>query len=201
MYAQLLMAASFAMAAYQDVRDRAVSDLVWIPGVAGAVYSIYWAFPNAEFPIAKLALVAVAALVFTMLGGIGQADAIALVLISADPYNLSPIFPLLGAAAVMAIHIGYEFLVGNARGTKTIPMEKFLREQRWIPKAILSDGTRKEVSKDVNKARDEVEASNKQGALVEVTYGVPTVAYLGVGYVAYLVWMLLFNQAVFFSLP
>jgi hypothetical protein len=195
------MAASFAMAAYQDVRDRAVSDLVWIPAVAGAAYSIYWAFPNAEFPIAKLALVAVVALVFTMLGLVGQADAIALVVISADPYDLSPIFPLVAAAAVMAVHVVYEFLVGNARGTKTIPMEKFLREQRWIPKAIVSDGARKEVSKDVNKARDEVEASNEQGALVEVTYGVPTVAYLGVGYVVYLVCTLLFSPAVFFSLP
>jgi hypothetical protein len=195
------MAASFAMAAYQDVRDRAVSDLVWIPAVAGAAYSIYWAFPNPEFPIAKLALVAVVALVFTMLGLVGQADAIALVVISADPYNLSPIFPLVAAAAVMATHIAYEFLVGNTRGTKTIPMEKFLREQRWIPKAILSDGARREVSKDVNKARDEVEASNEQGALVEVTYGVPTVAYLGAGYVVYLVCMLLFSPAVFLSLP
>jgi hypothetical protein len=195
------MAASFAIAAYQDVKDRAVSDLVWIPAVAGAAYSIYWEYPNLEFPIAKLALVAVVVLVFTVPGRIGQADAIALVLIAADPYSLSPIVPLLATAVVTAIHIAYEFLVGNVRGTKTIPMERFLREQRWIPKAVLSDGTRREVSKDVNKAREEVEASNGQGALVEVTYGVPTVAYLGVGYVAYLVLMLLFNQAVFLSLP
>jgi len=58
-----------------------------------------------------------------------------------------------------------------------------------------------EVSGDVNVAREEVEAANKPGASVEVKYGVPTVAYLGVGYVIYLVYLLAFNYSVFASLP
>ncbi len=201
MLAQLLVAVSFALASYQDVKERAVHDLTWVPALVGAAYIIFRAYPNLELPILKLGLVGGVALAFTLAGGIGQADAIAMALIGADPYPLSPILPLLGAAIVAMAHIGYEFAVGNARGTKTIPMEKFLSEQRWIPKAIVSDGARTEVSRDVNVAREEVEASSKAGASVEVSYGVPTVAYLGIGYLAFIVYLLVFNQAAFFSLP
>jgi len=205
LYAQLLIAASFAVAAYQDVKDRAVSDLVWIPAVAGAVYVVYSLIasssPDIVFFVVKVALIGGIALGFTFLGAVGQADAIALVFIAADPYPLSPFGPLIATAAVALVHIGYEFAIGNARGAKTIPMAQFLREQRWIPKAILSDGTRTEVNSDVNVARDEVEAAQKSDAEVEVRYGVPTVAYLGVGYVAYLVYLLAFNYSIFASLP
>ncbi|HME18155.1 MAG TPA: hypothetical protein VKF15_00265 [Nitrososphaerales archaeon] len=201
MYAQLLIAASFAIAAYQDFRERAVLDLVWIPAAVGVAYSIYWAFPNLEFPVLKLAIVGGIALAFVLLGGVGQADAIGLALIAGDPYQLSPILPLVGGAIVAVAHIGYEYLSGNARGVRTVPLEKFLREQRWIPKAIVADGTRTDVSNDVNDAREEVEAKAKPGATVEVTYGVPTVAYLGIGYIGYLAYLLVFQQHVFFSLP
>ena len=206
MYAQLLIGISFAIAAYQDVKDRAVSDLVWVPAVAGVAYVVYWfltasATPGVEFFLVKVVLVGGIALLFTLLGGIGEADAIAMALIAADPYQLSPIAPLFAGAFVALAHIGYEYLVGNARGGRTISMEQFLKEQRWIPKAIISDGSKTEVSTDVNVAREEVEAANKPGAQVEVRYGVPTVAYLGVGYVAYLVYMIALNYGAFAALP
>lgn len=201
MLAQLLLAVSFVAATYQDVKERAVHDLVWIPALAGAAYVVYLEFPNLGLLIIKVALVGGIALAFTLTGGIGQADAIALAIIAVDPYQLSPILPLFGAAMVALAHIGYEFFTGNARGTKTIPMEKFLREQRWIPKAIVSEGGRTEVNKDVNVAREEVEARKDPQASVEVAYGVPTVAYLGVGYLIYLVYLLVFNQPAFLSLP
>jgi hypothetical protein len=206
MYAQLLIAVSFAVASYQDITERAVSDLVWLPALGGVAYVVYWFLghatsPEIEFLLVKVVLVGGIALAFTFLGGIGQADAIAMAFVAADPYALSPIAPLFASAAVALAHIGYEFAIGNARGGHTIPMEQFLREQRWIPKAILSDGTRVEVNSDVNVAREEVEAANKPGAQVEVRYGVPTVAYLGIGYVAYLVYLLVFNFSTFVSLP
>ena len=206
LYAQLLIAVSFAIASYQDFKDRAVSDLVWVPALVGVVYAVYALYsevggPSLEFLLVKVALVGGIALVFTLLGGIGQADAIALAFVAADPYVLSPLAPLFAAAVVALVHIVYEYGVGNARGGITIPMEQFLREQRWIPKAIVSDGTRTEVSNDVNVAREEVEAAKKPGALVEVRYGVPTVAYLGVGYIAYLVFLVISNYPTFVSLP
>lgn len=200
MYAQVLIAISFAIAAYQDVKERAVLDLLWIPAVVGAAYSFYWDYPNLEYPVLKLAIVGGVALAFVFLGGVGQADAIGLALLAADPYPLSPVIPLIGAAVVAGAHIGYEFIIGNARGVKSIPLEKFLKEQRWIPRAIVADGVRTEVSNDVNDAREEVEAKAKPGASVEVRYGVPTVAYLGVGYIGYLALLLVFSPLTFFTL-
>ncbi len=206
MYAQLLIAVSFVIASYTDTKERAVSDLAWIPALAGAGYIFYELYVGPtqgafEFLLLKVALIGGIAILFSLLGGIGQADGIAIAFVAADPYSLSPIAPLFATAAVALVHIGYELAVGNARGVKAIPMEQFLHEQRWIPKAIVSDGVRTEVSGDVNVAREEVEAANKPGATVEATYGVPTVAYLGVGYVIFLTYLLAFNYAAFASLP
>ncbi len=172
-------------------------------GVAYAVYDLYASSYtlDLEFMIVKAVLIGGVALAFTFYGGIGQADAIALALIAADPNRLSPITVLLPTAIIALAHIGYEFGVGNARGAKTIPMQQFLREQRWIPKAIVEDGRRTEVKNDVNVAREEVQASGKTDAKVEVRYGVPTVAYLGAGYLVYLAYLLLFNYTTFANLP
>ncbi len=201
MLAQVLIAASFAIASYQDVKERAVHDLAWVPALVGAGYVFYASLPGLELPLIKLALVGGIALAFTFFGAIGQADGIALALIACDPYPLSPIYPLFAGAGVALGHIAYEFAVGNARGNLRIPMETFLREQRWIPKAIVAGGVRTEVSRDVNNAREEVVAANNAGAEVEVSYGVPTVAYLGVGYVIFLAYLAVFNFRVFMTLP
>ncbi len=206
MYAQLLIAVSFAVASYQDVKERAVNDLVWVPAGVGVAYVAYWFLTASttaglEFFLLKVALVGGVALVFTFLGGIGQADAIAMALLAADPYPVSPLAPLFAGAAIALSHIGYEYAIGNAKGGRTIPMAQFLKEQRWIPKAIVSDGSKTEVSSDVNVAREEVEAANRPEAQVEVRYGVPTVAYLGLGYVAFVAYMILLNYGAFASLP
>lgn len=205
MYAQILITVSLGLAAFQDVRERAVNDLIWLPALAGIVYIVYsmvtTSNPAPELELVKIGIIGGVALVFVLLGAVGQADAIALAVLAADPYRLSPILPLVFAAAIALGHIGYEFAAGNVRGNKTIPMGRFLREQRWIPKAILVDGKRTEVNRDVNVARDEVEAVNAPGAMVEVSYGVPTVAYLGVGYLAFIVYLIALNPAVFSALP
>jgi Flp pilus assembly protein protease CpaA len=205
-YAQLLIAASFVIASYTDVKERAVSDLAWIPALVGAAYVVYSIYTGStsgslEYLLLKVLLIGGMAIGFALLGGIGQADGIAVAFIAADPYVLSPLAPLFATAVVALAHIGYEFARGNARGVKTIPMEQFLKEQRWIPKAIVSEGARTEVSSDVNVAREEVEQANNPAASVEVKYGVPTVAYLGIGYIVYLVYLVVFNYAAFASLP
>ena len=200
-YSQILICASLVIAAYQDVKERSVYDAVWIPALGGAIVAAALLYPSLELFAVKLAIVGGIALVFTLLGYLGQADAIAMAFVACDPYPLSPIPPLFAAAVIALAHIGYEFVTGNARGTKTIPIERFLKEQRWIPKAVLGDGQRNEVSKDVNVAREEVAAHPRPGASVEVTYGVPTVAYLGVGYAVFLVYLLVFNTPLFMSLP
>lgn len=206
MYAQLLIAVSFALAAYQDAKDRAVSDIVWVPAAVGVAYVVYTfyssaQFQNLEFLLIKIAIIGGVALVFTFYGSIGQADGIAIALVATDPYPLSPVLPLLAAAVLALSHIGYEFTQGNLKKGLEVPMEQFLREQRWIPKAIVAKDARTEVNRDVNVAREEVEAANMPGAMVEVGYGVPTAAYLGIGYLAYLVYMVVLNYAAFAALP
>lgn len=201
MYSQILICVSLIVASYQDVRERAVSDLVWIPALIGVAYAFYSLYPAVEFLAAKVALVGAIALAFTLLGYMGQADGIAFALIAADPLPLSPIPALLGTAVVALLHIAYEYVWGDARGTRTIPVEQFLKEQKWIPKAVVVNGSRKELDSDVNVARDIVTEGHAEGSMVEVTYGVPTVAYLGLGYLAFLAYLLLFNQSAFLSLP
>ena len=201
LFAQLLIGVSFAVASYQDVKERAVNDIVWIPALIGAAYVICSMFPDLEVQLIWLGLIGGIAILFAYLGLVGQADSIALVFFAADPYQLSPIFPVIAGAAVALGHIGYEVAVGNARGTKTIQIERFLKEQKWIPEAVITGGIREKVDSDVNVARDEVEAKQKPGTMVEVKYGVPTVAYLGIGYLACLACLLIFNHAALLSLP
>ncbi len=201
LFAQFLIGVSFAVASYQDVKERAVSDIVWVPALIGLAYVIYSLFPNLELQLIKLGLVGGVALLFAFLGAVGQADSIAIVFVAADPYQLSPILPLIGGAAIALGHIGFEAAKGNALGSRTIPIERFLKEQKWIPEAVIVSGVREEVNSDVNVARDEVEASPKPGAMVEVKYGVPTVAYLGIGYLVYLAYLVIFNQSALLSLP
>jgi hypothetical protein len=167
----------------------------------GVAYSVVVEFPSVELFLIKVVFVGAVALAFAYFGAIGQADAIALLFVAADFNPEAPIFPLVGTAIVAASAIGYQYAVGNARGDKTIPVEKFLREQRWIPKAIISKGVRTEVSSDVNVAREEVVAKSSQESMVEVTYGVPTVAYLAAGYVAYVIYLLVFATGTFAALP
>ena len=201
MFAELLIGVSFAVASYQDVKERAVSDIVWVPALVGAALVFYSKFPNIQVELIWLGLIGGIALLFAYIGLLGQADSIALAFFAADPYQLSPIYPVFAGAVVAIGHIGYEFAVGNARGTKTITMERFLKEQKWIPDAVIANGVREEVNGNVNIARDEVETKLKAGTMVEVRYGVPTVAYLGIGYIACIVYLLVSGQAALISFP
>jgi Flp pilus assembly protein protease CpaA len=198
---QVLICASLIIAAYQDIRERAVSDIVWVPALVGVTYAFYSTYPGVEFLAAKVGLVGGISLAFVLLGYMGQADGIAFAFLAADPLPLSPIPPLFGTAAIALSHIAYVYFTGEAKGSKTIPMEQFLKEQKWIPKAVIANGQRRELDSDVNIARELAAKDRVEGSMVEVTYGVPTVAYLGLGYLAYLVYLLAFNQAVFFALP
>ena len=206
MYGQVLIAVSFAVAAYQDVRERAVNDLVWIPAIAGTGYVFYslattGQYSDLEFDLIRVLLIGGMAFVMVYFGMLGEADLIALVFFAADPYVFGVFFALIGAVVVLVPHLAYVMLRGEGRGSHLIPVSQFLREQKWIPKATMVDGVRHEVDSDVNRAREEVEGLQKEGMQVEVVYGVPDVLYFGLGYVLYIAYLVLFNYAVFSSLP
>jgi len=206
LYGQILIAASFAVAAYQDLRERAVNDLVWIPAIAGTAYVFYslatsGQYADLEFDVFRVLLIGGMAFAMVYFGMLGEADLIALVFFAADPYVFGVFFALVGAVIVLVPHLAYVMLTGEGRGSHLIPVSRFVKEQKWIPKATVMDGVRHEVDSDVNKAREEVEGVQKEGMQVEVVYGVPDVLYFGVGYILYLVYLGLFNHALFSSLP
>jgi len=206
LYGQILIAVSFAVAAYQDLRERAVNDLVWIPAVAGTAFVFYslattGQYADLEFDVIRVLIIGGMAFVMVYLGMLGEADLIALVFFAADPYVFGIFFALIGAVVVLVPHLAYVFLTGEGRGSHTIQVSQFLREQKWIPKATIVDGVRHDVDRDVNKAREEVEGLQREGMQVEVVYGVPDVLYFGIGYILYLAYLILFNYALFSSLP
>jgi Flp pilus assembly protein protease CpaA len=206
LYGQILIAASFAVAAYQDLKERAVSDLVWIPAVAGTAFIFYslattGQYTDLEFDALRILLLGGMSFVMVYFGVLGEADCIALVFFAADPYVLGVFFAIIGAVIVLIPHLGYVMLTGEGRGSHVVSVERFLKEQKWIPRATMSGGVRSEVDSDVNKAREEVERVQKEGMQVEVVYGVPDVLYFGLGYVLYLAYLVLFNYGLFSSLP
>ena len=206
MYGQILIAVSFAVAAYQDLKDRAVSDLVWIPAAAGTAYIFYslattGQLTSLEFDAIRVLLLGGVAFAMVYFGVLGEADLIALVFFAADPYVLGVFFAIIGAVVVLIPHLAYVLITGEGRGSHVIPVGRFLKEQKWIPRATIAEGVRREVDTDVNKAREEVEGLQKEGMEVEVVYGVPDVLYFGLGYIIYLAYLALFNFSLFSSLP
>lgn len=206
MYGQILIAASFAVAAYQDLRERSVSDLVWLPAIAGTAIIFYslatsGQYSSLEFDAARVLILGGMAFVLVYFGMLGEADFIALVFFAADPYAYGLFYAVIGAIIVLIPHLGYVLLTGEGRGSHVIPVAKFLKEPKWIPRATIVDGVRHEVSTDVNRAREEVEGVQKEGMQVEVVYGVPDVLYFGGGYILYIAYLVLFNYPLFKSLP
>ncbi|MDA4113599.1 MAG: hypothetical protein OK474_06110 [Thaumarchaeota archaeon] len=201
MFLQILMAASFLIAGYQDVRERLVSDMVWIPAIVGVALALYFVPSEDIVLLVRIGIIGAIALVITRYGFVGEADGIAFVLVVADPTPLAPLPVLFAVAAVALSHIGYLYATGLAGKTKLIGIAQFRREARWIPKAVIIGEEKKEVDSNVNISREDVEKVADESAMVEVQYGVPTVAYIAVGYMIYLAYLAIFQTSVLLSLP
>ncbi len=206
MYFQLLMLASFLLAGYQDARERLVSDFFWIPGIIAAALAVVF-LPSMDFLLlARIALIGGIAFAFAWFGFIGQADAIALALVASDPTPFAPIPVLLFTGVVAIAHIGYLYARGTARKPRLISLEEFRSQAKWIPKALVVNGERREITRDVNISREKTEEHASAGAedaatMVEVQYGVPQVTYLAAGFVAYLVFLAIFQPSLLTAFP
>lgn len=201
MLLQILMAASFLIAGYQDVKERLVSDLVWVPAIAGVAVALYF-YPSQDlFTLVRVGIIGAIALFVTRYGFVGEADGIAFVLVVADPAPLAPLPVLFGIAAVALSHIGYLYVSGLAGKDKVITISQFRAEARWIPKAVLVGGEKRDVDKNVNISREDVEKIADESALVDVQYGVPTVAYIAGGYIIYLAYLAVFQTGFLLHLP
>jgi hypothetical protein len=195
------MAVSFIAAGYQDFRERLVSDLVWIPAAIGVVLTLYFAPSGAIYLLIRIAVVGTMAFVVTRLGYLGEADGIAFVIIAAVPQPLDLLVLIFAIAAVALSAIGYLYLSGMAGKDRVISLKQFKSEARWIPQAIVVGGERKDVDKNVNVSREEVEKVTDESAMVEVQYGVPNIEYMAGGYVIFLVFLAIFQPSVLTSLP
>jgi len=200
MLSEALMAASLLIAAYQDLKRREVEDRVWIPAAIGIALALIFG-NQLFFTLVKLGFVALIVVVATWYGTLGQADLIAFVVVGADPAPLSLTLTLGAAAVALAAHVGYLYRKGQIGRSLEIPVSQFEKEWKWIPKAVISAGVRTEVGRDVNEAREEALAKAVEGSTVEVKCGVPTVAYLGLGYFAFLVYALISNFQLFLTFP
>jgi len=205
-YYQLLMLASFLLAGYQDARERLVSDFYWIPGIIAAVLVVAL-LPSMDIVLlARITLIGVLAFAFAWFGFIGQADAIALTLISSDPTPYAPIPVLLATGVVAIVHILYLYAKGTARKSHLITLDEFRTQAKWIPKALVVDGVRREITNDVNVSRELAEEHAKSGpedakTMIEVQYGVPQVTYIAAGFVAYLVYLAIFQPGLLTAHP
>jgi len=205
-YYQLLMLASFLLAGYQDARERLVSDYYWIPGIIAAVLVVAL-LPSMDFVlVARITLIGILAFAFAWFGFIGQADAIALTLISSDPTPYAPIPVLLATGVVAIVHILYLYAKGPARKSHLITLKEFQTQAKWIPKALVVDGVRREITNDVNVSRELAEEHAKSGpedakTMVEVQYGVPQVTYIAAGFVAYVVYLAIFQPHLLTAFP
>lgn len=201
MFLQILMAISFVIAGYQDIKERLVSDIVWIPAVIGVAISFYFLRADWLLLAVQVGVIGALAFVITYYGFVGQADGIAFILLVAGttPFGLLPAFT--AVAIAVAACIGYLYISGQVGKPKVIPLAQFKKEQKWIPKAIIIGDKRRDVEKDVNVSRETVEEISEENATVEVQYGVPTVAYLAIGYMIYLVYLAIFQGGTLLGLP
>ncbi|MGC9117189.1 MAG: hypothetical protein ACP5ID_06325, partial [Conexivisphaera sp.] len=182
---EALVAASYAAAAYQDLRSREVDDLTWIPAAAGAAVMGALGPPGILVPLlVRLGAMAALGLASWRLGMAASGDVPAMALIGASGCRLSPI-PEMAAAlgAVLAIWAAEAGL----RRAAVMGVEEVLRDRRWLPRRIVGAGG--EVLEDLSGAPPEEALAaaaryRGTGAVVEASYGVPMAAALGAGYIA-----------------
>ena len=208
-YSQLLIATSLVIGGIQDIRVRAIDDRVWIPAIIGGLLSVFELWTS-ELYIIKTVLFVSAVLIamkgiplLTGYSGLssGDADLIALILIALDPLFLTMFAtPTLTGIAIL-VTLTYLYRRKEWPGTLTVDAEQFKREQKWIPVAMISGGKRTKINEDVNRARETVEETLKEGDLVEVRYGLATVTLWAVGYVTFLLGLALFYPGILTSTP
>jgi hypothetical protein len=201
LFLQILMATSFLIAGYQDFRDRMVSDLVWVPAAIGVIVTFIFLPSDDLLLLVRLVVVGVLAFVITRYGFLGEADGIAFILLAAQPAPFDLLVLLFAIAVVALSAIAYLYITGTAGRDKTIPIAQFRKEARWIPKAVIVGGEKKEVDQNVNVSREDVEKVTDDSALVVVQYGVPNIEYMAVGYLIYIGFLAIFQPNVLLSLP
>jgi len=188
---EALVAASYAAAAYQDLRSREVEDLTWIPAGAGlvvlAALGTGGGYGLAAL-LAKVGLMAALGIAWRRMGLMASGDVPAVAFSAASACYMSPLPELIASlAAVLAISAAET----GMRWRAVLGVEEAISDGRWIPRRILGEGG--EVLRDLSdvgpedalKALEGYRGSGDAGTKirVEASYGVPMAAALGIGYI------------------
>jgi hypothetical protein len=192
LYAEILASSTFALVAYQDFRDRMVSDWAWAPAAVGAVVVFLERPELIDLSAAKLGLFALLGLLSVLLGAFGQADGLALAFMSVGTSYLSPLPQLFAASAMALGHILFLYARSGFRKVeRTMTVEEALRQNVWIPQEVTSDGKVSKLDHSPEKAWKQLEGYVGKGAVVRATYGVPLSGYLALGYLVGFVYLML----------
>ncbi len=183
---EALVGIAYLLAAYQDLRSREVDDLTWAPAAAGLALLLVAEPVAADVQVlAKVGLMAALAVAWRRMGLMASGDLPALAFLGASACYLSPLPEL---AASMPIVLAIWAVEAGLRARKIVGIEEAALDPRWIPRRILGEGG--EELEDLSRATPE-EASEElgkwkeiPGARVELSYGVPLAAAVGLGYVA-----------------
>lgn len=180
------MSASWLLAAYQDVRDRWVSDYVWVPAfVGGALLLLRSVGPLLALLVIKIAGLVVLSYAWRRLGLMADADAIGFPLITLSRNLASPLPELITSLVVALVYITAARLK-HGGFEKTMSPDEALRQNVWIPKKVVNVRTR-EVRELRGRPEEAWESLKKYSGSREYVvvsgYGVPLVAFFGMGYV------------------
>lgn len=208
-YSQILIAASLIIGGAQDIKVRAIDDIVWIPAIVGGGLAVFELWTSELYAVKTILFVTA---ILVAIKGVplitgnraltsGDADLIALILIALDPLFLTMLVTPLLAGVGMAFTVAYLYVRKEWPGKSTVSADRFKREYKWIPVAIISGDRKTEIDEDVNRGRELVEETLKETDRVEVTYGLPNVTFWAIGYVAFLVGLALFYPRLFASTP
>jgi hypothetical protein len=183
LYAETLASITFTLVAYQDFKERMVSDYVWIPAILAGVVML-WERPDVWiFSLVKVGIFGALGALSILLGLFGQADGLTIIAMAVGTSTLSPIPQMFAAALVAMTHILYLVIRhGSLKIEKTMPVEEAVKQNVWIPLEVICDGQTLELHSSPEKAWDALKGYLGRNATVKASYGVPFAGYLAIGY-------------------
>ena len=185
MYAEILASITFALVAYQDLRERMVSDYVWIPAILAGVVMLWERSDVWVLSLAKVGVFGALGALSIILGLFGQADGLTIIAMAVGTSTLSPVPQMFAAAMVAIAHILYLAIRhGSLKIEKTMAVEEAVKQNVWIPLEVTCDGQTVELDSSPEKAWNALEGYLGRGATVKTSYGVPFAGYLAIGYLA-----------------
>lgn len=185
MYAEALVSLTYMIVAYQDFRERMVSDWVWIPAIVSLPIFLWESHSLWWLSAIKLGIIGAAALASLLLGIFGQADSVALLFMGVGTGFLSPLPQLVGMSVAALAHISYLVVKsGSFKIERVMSLEEAEKQNVWIPRKVEVDGRSVELKGSPEEVWGALKEYEGKNAKVRGSYGVPLAGYMAIGYIA-----------------